>query len=42
MHLGLGLGRYWTDKKISERLPLAVWFFLRAGGGCSGSLCDLG
>lgn len=42
MYLGLGLGRYWGDKKITERLPLAGWFFLRAGGGCNGSLGDLG
>lgn len=42
MYLGLGLGRYWGDKKITKRLPLAGWFFLRAGGGCKGSLGDLG
>lgn len=40
MHLGLG--RYWGEEKINERLPLAVWFFLRDGGDCNGSLCDLG
>lgn len=38
MQMGLGLGRYWGDKKITERLPLVVWFFLSVGGGYSGSL----
>lgn len=38
MHLGLDLGRYWGDKKITEMLPLAVWFFSRDGGDCNGFL----